>query len=127
MTTAVQPDLATFLAAFHAASEPRRAAGLRAAMAALMAEAEAPAATQLLSGRKLAEKLDLAPSTVWRWQFPSVDWLGRKRYDLQQCLVYLQSDAYKLRRQEMWADRRRKSRRAAAKKDVNSTGDGDPW
>ena len=104
------PKLESFLAAYHAASEEYRRAGLKAAMAALTGQTKESSGEELLTARSLADRLDIVPSTVWRWRFPYVDWLGRKRYRLSDCQAYLQSDAFQLRRLALRSDRNRQDR-----------------
>ena len=105
------PTLEMFLQAYHAASDQHKRAGLLAAMKALQGDHPGLDADELLTARKLAKCLSIDPTTVWRWRFPADTSMGRPRYRLSQCLAYLQSDAFKLRRHELQESRRRRASR----------------
>jgi hypothetical protein len=90
-----------FLQLYAEADEVKKRGSLTAALAVLQEEVRAKtngAAENYLSGRELAAHYNLDESTVWRWQFPSEDWHGVRRYKLSQCDAYLGSEEFKARK-----------------------------
>ena len=106
METAKELNLDTFMAAYYAASRERQQSALRTAMAAINGIGPGPA-RKLLTQRGLAAALEIHETTVWRWQFPFVEWAGQKRYDLEACQSYVQSPNLKLRLLELKKERSR--------------------
>jgi len=106
METVKELNLDTFMAAYYAASRERQQSALRTAMAAINGIGPGPA-RKLLTQRALAAALEIHETTVWRWQFPFVEWAGQKRYDLEACQSYVQSPNLKLRLLELKKERGR--------------------
>jgi len=107
MEKAEEMSLEKFLCAYSAASAENKHAALRAAWATL--NGVNGSAQVLLTQRALAKELALHETTVWRWQFPFVEWAGQKRYEFKTCKAYMQSPELKLRLEALRKKRRRKS------------------
>ncbi|HRY49602.1 MAG TPA: hypothetical protein P5186_16255 [Candidatus Paceibacterota bacterium] len=59
-----------------------------------------------LTCRTLAQRLGVSPCTVWRWQPPSHDLGGRRRYRFSEVQAYLASDDFERRAAALRAERR---------------------
>ena len=94
------------MGAYSAAGAENKQAALRAAWAALIGVNGK--AQDLLTQRALAKELALHETTVWRWQFPFVEWAGQKRYEFKTCKAYMLSPELKLRLEALRKKRRRK-------------------
>jgi len=106
MESVEEISLEKFMSAFSAASAENKQASLRAAWATL--NGVNGKAQDLLTQRALAKELELHETTVWRWQFPFVEWAGQKRYEFKTCKAYMQSPELKLRLEALRKKRRRK-------------------
>ncbi|MBP7830995.1 MAG: hypothetical protein KA248_13870 [Kiritimatiellae bacterium] len=62
-----------------------------------------------LTLKAVALKLNLDPSTLWRWRVPKHTLSGRPRFLISEIQAYLQSTEFKLRAQEIRAERREKN------------------
>jgi hypothetical protein len=100
--------LDSFMAAYSAAKRPEhRQAALEAAMEALcrpITEKE-----PLLNLKQIAAHYSVSITTPWRWALPAVDFRGLKRYRVSECENYLNSEAFRQRRQQQRELRRQKA------------------
>lgn len=98
--------LETYLAEFSACKNPeQRQQSLIAGMKILSRPGETE---PHLTRREIAAHYEKDPSTIWRWQLPTVPWHGQRRYLISQCDDYLISEAYKKRKLELKSERKRK-------------------
>lgn len=74
-----------------------------------------------LTLKQVATKLNLHPSTLWRWGVPKHDLGGRPRFLLSEVRAYLDTDDFKRRAVDLRADRkdRRKEQLLALTADGN--------
>ena len=67
-----------------------------------------PTVEPYLTLKQVATKLNLHPSTLWRWEVPKHSLGGRPRFLLSEIQPYLQSDAFKKRAADLQTHRRDK-------------------
>lgn len=65
----------------------------------------------LLTQRETAAKLNVHPTTLYRWQVPSLELGGRPRYRMSSVLAYIESSQFKKRMEVLRTER--KTRKAA--------------
>lgn len=58
-----------------------------------------------LTLKEVGRKLNLHPSTLWRWDVPGHSLGGRKRFRLSDILAYLESSKFRTRVNKLRADR----------------------
>lgn len=94
------------LQAMMAATDEQRTAALRV----LRGEQIEPTPTvePYLTLKQVATKLNLHPSTLWRWGVPKHDLGGRPRFLLSEIRAYLDTDEFKRRAADLRLDRKDK-------------------
>ncbi len=103
-------SLEAFLGTYTACpSEQQRQNALDAAMKVLTRPASQ--AEPLLNLKEIANHYAVDESTAWRWELPSHDWRGMRRYVVSECDAYLLSKKFKARRIQL--RQQRKEARAA--------------
>jgi hypothetical protein len=67
-----------------------------------------PKAEPTVTLRGLSKSTGFGPSTLRRWQVPSVDIGGRRRYRISEVMAYFESEAFQRRLAALRAERREK-------------------
>ena len=107
MRKSVIITLESFVAAYSAAKRPeQRQAALKAAMEAL--RRPGTQTEPLLNLKQIAAHCKVNVTTAWRWELPTVDFRGLKRYRVSECDRYLASAAFRQRRVQLREQRRDK-------------------
>ena len=90
------------------APEERRAEALRVLRGDVAEDAEGdPGPEPYLTLRAIGRRLGVSPCSLWRWGVPGHELGGRRRFRLSEVVEYLESDEFKLRAEELRAERKK--------------------